>query len=126
MMSRPGCVSSGWSEFSASVRKTHKRFRIRCWNRRHGMAQPPAVVYRCQSPAHPLYYWQCECCADVAKLADAQPSEGCDRKVMEVQLLSSAPTSYRRHESQAHISYSRTRRAFVAAQRADCEADRHQ
>jgi hypothetical protein len=30
-------------------------------------------------------------CADVAKLADAQPSEGCDRKVMEVQLLSSAP-----------------------------------
>src|ERR1039458_5142502 len=31
-------------------------------------------------------------CADVAKLADAQPSEGCDRKVMEVQLLSSAPT----------------------------------
>jgi hypothetical protein len=27
----------------------------------------------------------------VAKLADAQPSEGCDRKVMEVQLLSSAP-----------------------------------
>ena len=26
-------------------------------------------------------------CADVAKLADAQPSEGCDRKVMEVQLL---------------------------------------
>jgi hypothetical protein len=27
----------------------------------------------------------------VAKLADAQPSEGCDRKVMEVQFLSSAP-----------------------------------
>ena len=30
--------------------------------------------------------------ADVAKLADAQPSEGCARKGMEVQLLSSAPT----------------------------------
>lgn len=29
--------------------------------------------------------------ADVAKLADAQPSEGCARKGMEVQLLSSAP-----------------------------------
>ena len=27
----------------------------------------------------------------MAKLADAQPSEGCDRKVMEVQVLSSAP-----------------------------------
>ncbi len=29
--------------------------------------------------------------ADVAELADAQPSGGCDRKVVEVQLLSSAP-----------------------------------
>jgi hypothetical protein len=31
--------------------------------------------------------------ADVAELADAQPSGGCDRKVVEVQLLSSAPTA---------------------------------
>jgi hypothetical protein len=31
--------------------------------------------------------------ADVAELADAQPSGGCDRKVEEVQLLSSAPLS---------------------------------
>src|SRR5262249_36587016 len=30
--------------------------------------------------------------ADVAELADAQPSGGCGRKVVEVQVLSSAPT----------------------------------
>ena len=49
-------------------------------------------MIRCVSKVRPLY-WPGKCYADVAKLADAQPSEGCDRKVMEVQLLSSAPTS---------------------------------
>lgn len=50
------------------------------------------AVYRCVAKPCPLY-WRDVGDADVAKLADAQPSEGCDRKVMEVQLLSSAPTS---------------------------------
>ena len=38
----------------------------------------------------PLYSRR-QLAADVAELADAQPSGGCDRKVVEVQLLSSAP-----------------------------------
>ena len=45
------------------------------------------------------YIARCQSCADVAKLADAQPSEGCDRKVVEVQLLSSAPTMQGKYEA---------------------------
>ena len=50
----------------------------------------PLAVYRCQSHTRSLYCRRIRC-ADVAELADAQPSGGCDRKVVEVQLLSSAP-----------------------------------
>ena len=45
------------------------------------------------------YISDAEVAADVAELADAQPSGGCDRKVVEVQLLSSAPIFRKMYEA---------------------------